>query len=143
MNEESSFAGTLLTTALYSPLNFALGTGTEAVRQIWSELSERYVGGAPRAPDLEDEWLRPGLRTEAPCEARMTERRDRPVERLCRPRAFLAIRISSKSLMFGLDACCLSRSWTNSLNAMIDDVSTYSYQKTERKIFFGSIDVES
>jgi hypothetical protein len=41
ISDGSSRAGILVTTARYSPGNFALGTGTEAVLHRWSEVSFR------------------------------------------------------------------------------------------------------
>lgn len=46
----------------------------------------------------------------------MVERRERPALKPGRPRAFFAIKISSKSLMDGSVAGLFSRSWMNSLN---------------------------
>lgn len=54
---------------------------------------------------------------DAPWDWRMVERRERPAVRPGRPRAFLAMRISSKRRMDGSFAAVISRLWTNSLNA--------------------------
>jgi hypothetical protein len=40
----SNLEGILVVTARYSPGNFALGIGTEAVRQRWSVVSPRKAG---------------------------------------------------------------------------------------------------
>lgn len=48
MRAGSNLAGTLVTTARYSPANLAFGTGTDAVRQMCSVVLTRYVGPRDR-----------------------------------------------------------------------------------------------
>lgn len=68
---------------------------------------------------------------EAPWEARIVERRDRPEDRPGRPRAFLARMTSSKSRTDGSVADLVSRVCMNSLNAVIFSVSKYSFKALE------------
>jgi hypothetical protein len=88
------------------PLLPALGTGTDAVRQMCSLLSFRkpcwilaVLAGA----------CMPGPLWESPCDARIVESRERPV-RPVRPLAFLAKMISSKSWIAGEVPGAVSRS---------------------------------
>ena len=98
-------------TARYSPLNFALGTGTDAVRQIWSVVLVRNVGALDRDDGT------PGKEFDTPCDARIVESRERPDEMpTVLPRDFLATRISSNKRISGLVDGCVSLRWMNSLN---------------------------
>lgn len=105
IKDGSNFDGTLVVTARYSPGNFALGTGTDAVRQMWSDVSPRY-GGMRVCLEPEEPP------EEMPCEALMVDRRDRPLNppSTGRPRAFFASMISSKSRTDEWPGGCLSLS---------------------------------
>lgn len=105
IKEGSSFDGTLVVTARYSPGNFALGTGTDAVRQMWSDVLPRY-GGMRVCLELD------AIPEEIPCEALIVDSRDRPLNppSTGRPRAFLARMISSNNLVDECPGGCLSRS---------------------------------
>lgn len=69
--------------------------------------------------DVRDAAARPNADTDAPWDWRMVESRERPDERPGRPRAFLAMRISSKSRMEESVAGVVSRLWINSLKAFV------------------------
>ena len=107
----SSFAGILVVTARYSPLNFALGTGTDAVRHICSVVLVRNVGA------LDREVGTPGKEFETPCDALIVDSRERPEEMpAVLPRDFLARMISSNRRISGFVDGCVSLRWMNSLN---------------------------
>lgn len=101
----SNLVGIRVTTVRYSPGNLALGAGTEAVRHMWSEVSPRYVGILSF-----DGAANPEALLDAPCDIRMVDRRENPVESPGRPRAFLAMMISSKRRIDACVAECVSRS---------------------------------
>ena len=126
ISDGSSIDGIRVVTARYSPGNLALGTGTDAVRHIWSLVSLR--NGGTRAA-----WLlpAPGPELVKPCDARIVERRDRLLnpDKPGRPRAFFARMISSKRRIAAWPAGCVSLSWMNSLKA--SNVSTGSYMNTK------------
>jgi len=86
----SSFAGIRQITLLYSPLKFPVGVGTAALRHKWSDVSSRK--------DVED----------------LVKNDD-----VLKPLFFLARMISSKSRMDGEVGRVVSRSWMNSLNAVM------------------------
>jgi hypothetical protein len=115
MSVLSRRAGVRVTMARYSPGKFPLGMGTEAVRQMWSDVSLRKPGTlAPR-----DGGAKPEAVAEAPWDWRIVDSRERPAVRPGRPRAFFAMMISSKRRREGSFAGFISRSWMNSLKPVV------------------------